>query len=139
MIPLILDAEALSQFAGTPSPRLRALLIEADRRHADVQVAAVTCAEVCRGRSRTRAVEARLARTVGSQGPVAVIATGFDLARQVGALLHAVGAGSELLGDAHPVALGVIAGGGVIATSDPDDLERLADAVPAIRLAIRAV
>jgi predicted nucleic acid-binding protein len=137
--PLILDAEALSQAAGTPGPRLRALLAEAERRGADVQVAAVTCAEVARGRDRTRALEARLARRGDGEGPIEVVPTGFALARHVGAILHAAGAGSEDLADAHPIALGVVAGGGVIATSDPEDLSRLADTVPAIRLVIRPV
>lgn len=137
--PLILDAEALSQFAGAPGLRLRALLAEAAARGSDVQVAAVTCAEVCRGRARTRSVESALARPAGMHGPVEVVPTGFALARQVGAILHAAGSDSQYLADAHPVALGVVAGGGVIATSDPNGLEWLADTVPAVRLAIRAV
>lgn len=138
-VPLILDADALAQLARRPGPRLRALLVVAERRDATVQVAAVTCAEVCRGRARTRSVEALLARRSTLPGAVEVVPTGFALARQVGAILHAASVRSTHLADAHPVALAVEAGGGVIATSDPTDLERLADAVPAVRVVVQAV
>lgn len=137
-VPLILDAAGLEQLAAErPSPRFRALLAEAARRDRDVKVAAVVCAEACRGAARTRRVEAALARH-GSrptdQPAVDVVPTDFVLARQVGAVLHAAGSGSADIVDAHCVALGVLAGGGVVATSDPDDISRLAAGVPAVRL-----
>lgn len=137
-VPLILDSAGLDQLAAErPSPRFRALVAEAERLGRDVRVAAVTCAEVCRGAARTRRVEAALARH-GSrptdQPAVDVVPTDLAVARQVGAILHAAGAGSADLVDAHSVALGVAAGGGVIATSDPDDIDRLAAGVPAVRL-----
>lgn len=137
-VPLILDAAGLDQLAAeTPAPRFRALLAEAERLDREVKVAAVVCAEACRGAARTRRVEAALARH-GSrptdQPAVDVVATDFALARQVGAVLHAARATTDDIVDAHSVALGVLAGGGVIATSDPDDIARLAAGVPAVRL-----
>ena len=47
--------------------------------------------------------------------------------RLVLAVLAEAHAGSEFFADAHPVAVAVEAGGGVIQTADPDDLARLAD------------
>lgn len=137
-VPLILDATGLDQLAAErPSSRFRALLAEAVRLDRDVKVAAVVCGEVCRGAARTRRVEAALARH-GSrptdQPAIEVVSTDFALARQVGAILHAARTGSEDIVDAHSVALGVLAGGGVIATSDPDGISRLAAGVPAVRL-----
>ncbi|MGC1288500.1 MAG: hypothetical protein WA895_36740 [Streptosporangiaceae bacterium] len=52
--------------------------------------------------------------------------TDCGLARLIGALLAEAGAGSGLFADAHPVAVAVEDGGGVIQTDDPDDLTRLA-------------
>ena len=49
------------------------------------------------------------------------------LARLVGSVLAAAGAGSEDLADAHVVAAAIEAGGGVILTIDEDDLNRLAN------------
>jgi len=42
------------------------------------------------------------------------------------ALLAEAHASSALFADAHPVAVAVEAGGGVVQTADPDDLARLA-------------
>ena len=52
--------------------------------------------------------------------------TDRTLARLIGALLTGAGASSALFADAHPVAVAVEAGGGVVQTADPDDLGRLA-------------
>ena len=52
--------------------------------------------------------------------------TDRSLARLIGALLSEAGAGSALFADAHPIAVAIEAGGGIVQTGDPDDLTRLA-------------
>jgi hypothetical protein len=49
----------------------------------------------------------------------------YALARLVGGMLSAAGAGSEDLADAHVVACAIEAGGGDLMTVDKDDLNRL--------------
>lgn len=102
-------------------------------------VPAVVCAEVCRGVERTRTVEAAISRAGRPHGrsPVVVVETDFDLARQVGAILHATGSGTEDLVDAHVVAVCVPYGAGLVVTSDPDDIARLATALPGTRVVTR--
>lgn len=140
-LPLVLDAEGLDALADAePPPPLRALLREALDRDRDVLVPAVVCAEVCRGSARTRRVEAAVARhrpTRGQRPAVAVVDTDFALARWVGAVLHGAGAGSADLVDAHVVAVCARRGGGLVVTSDPDEIARLADAVPSARIVSR--
>jgi len=97
----------------------------------------MVCAEVARGRDRTRALEAAVARHDRGRAErpaVRLIDTDFSLARQVGALLDATGSGSERMVDAHVVAVCVPFGGGLVVTSDPDDVTALAAAVPAARI-----
>ena len=48
------------------------------------------------------------------------------MARMVGGVLAAAGAGSEDLADAHVVATAVEGGRSVVVTGDPNDIERLA-------------
>ncbi len=60
--------------------------------------------------------------------------TDRSFARLVGGVLVAADAGSELLADAHAVAAAVETGGGVILSSDCEDLERLAAAYPNIQV-----
>ncbi|MGH3908556.1 MAG: PIN domain-containing protein [Pseudonocardiaceae bacterium] len=140
-LPVVLDAEGLDALADpSPPSAFRALLREALDRGRDVLVPAVVCAEACRGPARTRRVETALARhrpTRGQRPPVAVVDTDFVLARQVGAVLY--GAGSADLADAHVVAVCVRRGGGLVITSDPDDIARLAVVVPAARVVTRPV
>jgi hypothetical protein len=52
--------------------------------------------------------------------------TDRSLARLIGAILAEARASSALFADAHPVAVAVEAGGGVVQSADPDDLTRLA-------------
>lgn len=136
--PLILDAAGLAGLAASrPPDRLRALLAEAHRRGREVLTPSLVCAEVARGRARTRAVEAALARHERSRGErpaVRLVDTDFGLARQVGAILDASGSGSERIVDAHVVAICLPYGGGLVVTSDPDDIAALASAVPAARI-----
>jgi predicted nucleic acid-binding protein len=138
--PLVLDAAGLDALARSrPPDGLRALLAEALRREREVIAPALVCAEVARGRSRTRALEAAMARhdlSRGERPAVRLIDTDFPLARQVGAVLEAIGAGSERVVDAHVIAVCVPYGGGLVVTSDPDDIHALADAVPAARIRV---
>lgn len=135
MTPLVLDAAGLDAVCDREPPeRVRALLHEAWARGRDVLVPAVVCAEVCRGTARTRRVEAALAR---ARPPFSVVDTDFALARQVGAVLHGSGTDSRDMIDAHLVAVCVFHEGGLVVTSDPDDIERLARAVPAVRIVTR--
>ncbi|MFE6919664.1 hypothetical protein ACFVAV_01325 [Nocardia sp. NPDC057663] len=57
--------------------------------------------------------------------------------RLVGAVLHGAQAGSRYLVDAHVVALCARYGGGLVITSDPDDIRHLAAAVPSARIIVR--
>jgi|SRR2546421_7361871 predicted nucleic acid-binding protein len=140
-LPVVLDADGLDALADpSPPDAFRALLREALDRGRDVLVPAVVCAEACRGPARTRRVETALARhrpTRGQRPPVAVVDTDFVLARQVGAVLYGAGAASADLADAHVVAVCARRGGGLVITSDPDDIARLAAAVPAARVVTR--
>lgn len=139
--PLVLDADGLSELASpSPSGIVRNLVIEARNRDRPVLVPAVVCAEICRGASRTRSVEATLRRYRGrtSNRPVIeVVPTDIALAKQVGAVLYDARAGTEDVVDAHVVSICVPFGGGVVVTSDPDDISRLAAAVPSIRIVTR--
>lgn len=136
--PLVLDAAGLDAVAtGRPSDHLRALLGEALRRGREVVVPTLVCAEVARGRARTRALEAAVARhdaTRGERPPLRLVDTDFSLARQVGAILEATRSPTGRVVDAHVVAVCVPAGGGLVVTSDPGDLAALASAVPAVRV-----
>jgi predicted nucleic acid-binding protein len=140
--PLILDAEGLDALSERhPPERLRALIAEAWARGSEVLVPALVAAECCRGAQRTRAVEASLSRhreTRGRRQAVRVVPTDLDLARRVGSVLHAAGAGTAEIVDAHAVALAAINGGGIVVTADPDDIERLAASVPAVRVVVRS-
>lgn len=140
-LPVVLDADGLDSLADpAPPTAFRALLREALDRGRDVLVPAVVCAEACRGAARTRRVEAAVARhrpTRGQRPAVTVVDTDFALARQVGAVLHGAAAGSVDLVDAHVVAVCARRGGGLVITSDPDDIGRLAVAVPSARIVTR--
>jgi predicted nucleic acid-binding protein len=139
--PLILDADGLAALTEQPPPdRLRALLAEAWERRSDILVPALVCAECCRGAGRTRAVEASLARhrdNRAARPAVRVIPTDFDLARRVGSVLHGAGAGTADIVDAHSVAVASMQGRAVVVTADPDDILRLASAVPTVRIVTR--
>ena len=129
----MLDAEAVTAL-GDPSSsgfnHVRAALTAADRLGRDVVVACVTLAELYRGRNRSQIVDSLLSREAG----VVLRDTDRSFARLVGGVLVAANAGSDLLADAHAVAAAVETGGGVILTSDVDDLERLASPYPNIQV-----
>ena len=128
---LVLDAEALNILARH-DPRavvpVQASLQAAYRLGHTVLVPAVILAELYRGPHHNAVVDACLARETG----IVVRDTDRAMARTVGSVLAAAGAGSEDLADAHVIATAVEAGGGVVLTGDPDDLERLAGGHPGL-------
>ena len=121
-----LDAEAFNALAGPDSvrkQRVRRILRVAQQLGRDVLVPSLVLAELYRGRGRNQLVDACLAR----EGPsLDSRDTDRRLARIVGGVLVAAGAGSAMIVDAHVVATVVEAGGGVVLTGDEDDLTRLA-------------
>lgn len=124
---IVLDAEAVNALVqpGHPARRhIRHSLEAARRLGRQVTIATVTLAELYRGTGRNRSLDALLAR----EEPQGLLLRDTDrrLARLVGALLAQAGLGSDHLADAHAVAVAVEAGGGVVLTADPDDLNRLA-------------
>jgi predicted nucleic acid-binding protein len=129
---LVLDAEAVSRLAH-PGGRgeVKAAMAAALRLRRDVVVPAVVLAELYRGPKHDSVVDALLARVTA----IAVRDTDRALARLVGGVLSAAGAGSEDMVDAHVVATAVEAGGGTLLTGDADDLERLAAAYPYVHVA----
>lgn len=134
---IVLDAAAFDVIDGPDGARLRALLEVALDRDGEVCCAAVTLAEVCRGTTRTRRVEAALARS-RSGSRVRVVPTDERLAKLVGAILHDTASGSELLADAHVVAVCAGVENAAVVTADPDDITRLATAVPGVRVVTRS-
>ena len=121
-----LDSEAFNALAGSDSitkQRVRRILRTAERLGRDVAVPSLVLAELYRGRGRNQLVDACLAREDAS---LSTRDTDRDFARIVGAVLADSQAGSEMIVDAHVVALALEAGGGVVVTGDPDDLTRLA-------------
>lgn len=137
-IPLVLDAAGLDSLASArPTDAVRALLHEAYLREREVIVPTVVVAEVARGRHRTRSVESVAARhdtRRGERPAIRLIDTDFALARQVGGLLEAADRGTESIVDAHVVAVCIPHGGGLVATSDPDDIAAIAQSLPAVRV-----
>jgi predicted nucleic acid-binding protein len=122
---VVLDTEAMSALGDRPSRRqreVRAALAAAARLARDVIVPAVVLAELYRGRGHSQLVDACLSRETGLH----VRVTDRTFARFVGGVLAAARAGSALMVDAHVVAAAVEAGGGIVLTADPEDMERLA-------------
>lgn len=123
---LVLDAEAVTalvEHGHRGRRQVRRAMEAAQRLRQDVCIATVTLAELYRGARRSKSLDALLAREGGA---VLLRDTDRALARLVGSLLSEAGVGSDQLADAHPVAVAVEAGGGVVVTSDPNDLARLA-------------
>ena len=121
-----LDSEALTALAGPDSKakrRVRQAMEAAARTGQNVVVPTLVLAGLYRGSGRSHLVDSLLAR---HEEAIGCRDTDPDLARFVGAVLHAAGVGSEHIVDAHVVAIAAEAGGGVLLTSDADDLSRLA-------------
>ncbi|WP_163512490.1 PIN domain-containing protein [Fodinicola acaciae] len=124
---LVLDAEAVNALMDANHPaerRVRGAVEAARRLRRDVVIPTVTLAELYRGASRSKWLDGLLAREHGDG--MLLRDTDRQLARLVGAVLSEAGAGSDLLADAHAVAVAVEAGGGVVMTADEPDLARLA-------------
>jgi predicted nucleic acid-binding protein len=125
---LVLDAEAVNALLDPRHPaeqKVRKAMRAARRLGRDVVIATGTLAELYRGAGRNQAIDALIAREARNNG-LQLRDTDRSLARLIGALLSEAGASSALFADAHPVAVAVEAGGGVVQTADPDDLARLA-------------
>ncbi|MDQ3452772.1 MAG: VapC toxin family PIN domain ribonuclease [Actinomycetota bacterium] len=121
-----MDNEGLNALAGPDSPRkrqVRRALEAASRGGRDVTVPPRVLAESYRGAAHTQAIDSLLARR---RPAIVTRDTDRTLARFVGAVLHAAGAGSADIVDAHVVAVAAEAGGGLVLTGHPTDLERLA-------------
>ncbi len=133
---VVLDAGAFDALDRPEGAGLRHLLRLAIGRGGEVRCAAVTLAEVCRGRDRTRRVEVAIARDRGGQR-IRVIPTDVRLAKLVGAVLNGAESGSELLADAHVVAVCADFDAAIVITSDIEDITKLADAVSGTRIVSR--
>ena len=125
---LVLDAEAVNALLDPRHPaeqKVRKAMRAARRLGRDVVIATGTLGELYRGAGRNQALDALIAREARNNG-LLLRDTDRSLARLIGALLAEAGASSALFADAHPVAVAVEAGGGVVQTADPDDLGLLA-------------
>ncbi|MGH2728346.1 MAG: hypothetical protein ACRDKS_15360 [Actinomycetota bacterium] len=121
---LLLDSEAISALAHGPAKRrdkVRALIAQIRARELPVAAVAAVLAEVVRGRPADASVFAGLRRE-----RVEVHAVDTWVGVRAGQLLGAIGVGSKMAIDAFTVAVADLAGGAVVATSDPRDLIRLA-------------
>lgn len=81
-----------------------------------------------------RAAAARHDSARSERPALRLVDTVFALAKQVGSLLHATNRRSAGIVDSHVVAVCLPFGGGLVVTSDPDDIEALAAAAPAARI-----
>lgn len=136
IVRVALDAAGFDHLDASSGRAMRGLMRRTVERGGEVCCAAVTLAEVCRGVARTRRVEAALARDRCGQR-IQVVPTDERLAKLVGTILHATNSGSELLGDAHVVAVCAGADAAIVVTSDPSDILALAVAVPGTRIVTR--
>jgi predicted nucleic acid-binding protein len=122
---LVLDAEAFNALAGPSSARrteIRRVLLAVEDAGGEVIVPTVVLAELYRP-GHLAMVDACLSRRDGAP---ATRDTDRGLARLVGGVLAAAGAGSDHLADAHVVAAAVEGGPSIVITGDGDDLTRLA-------------
>lgn len=121
---LLLDAEALSAVAHGPEARrnkVRGLIVQMRARELPIATVASVLAEVVRGRAADAGVFASLRRE-----RVYVHAVDTRTGVRAGQLLGRIRAGSEMAVDAFTVAVADLAGGAIVATTDPRDLQRLA-------------
>jgi predicted nucleic acid-binding protein len=130
---VVLDAGAFDVLNIKAGAKLRDLLMRTLTRDGDLWCAAVTIAEVARGKARTREVETALSRSYGGQ-QIRVLVTDETLAKRVGVILYITNKGSESIADAHVIAACVPADVAVVVTTDPDDIMELSAAVPGVKI-----
>lgn len=129
---LLLDSEALSAISRGPAQRrdrVRALVAQMRSRDLPVGTVAAILAEVVRGRPADAEVFSGLRRERVQVHPVDT-----RVGVRAGQLLGAARRGSALAVDAFVVAVADIAGGGLIATVDVEDLELLASHAKDVRI-----
>lgn len=129
---LLLDAEALSAIAHGPATRrekVRALIVQMRAKELPIAIVASVLAEVVRGRPADAGVFGGLTRE-----RVVVHSVDARVGVRAGQLLGKVRAGSEMAVDAFTVAVADLAGGAIVATSDPSDLERLSAHADDVRI-----
>ena len=126
MRALVLDSEAISQLArssnGVKPGRVHTAVRAAANADRPIVVPAAVLAEQYRGGRHDALIDSCLRRYDG----VRVVDTTRPLARTVGNLLARAGMACEHHVDATVVATAIAYGGGVILTSDVDDLKKIA-------------
>jgi predicted nucleic acid-binding protein len=128
---LVFDSEGIWAVARNDSEDARAVLDASRLAGVPVVIPSVVLAETLQGNER----DARVNQVLKS---IEVIPIGTESARLAAMLKHRSNmTGVEVTIDALVVAVSALLGGGAILTSDPDDINRLASAVPEIR--IRAI
>lgn len=135
MRALILDSEAISRLArshdGDDDPgAIRAAIRAAIHSDSDVVVPAAVLAEQYRGGRHDQVIDACLSR----YSAIEVADTTRGLARSVGNILARGKRGSADHVDATVVAVAARVGGGVILTSDPDDIGHLTSGLVGIEV-----
>lgn len=115
---LILDSGAIVALARDDD-RARAVLASAWEAGVQVSIPAVVLAETVRGNDRDASAN-RVIKAVD-----AVVEADAAVGRRAGGLLGSAGSDDTI--DALVVASALAVGGGVLLTSDPDDLRRLAE------------
>lgn len=134
MSALVLDSEAFSSLARSRSGQhpgaVHAALTAAAETGTAVVVPAAVLAEQYRGGRHDQVVDSCLGRHTG----IEVTDTTRALARTIGNLLARAGRGSADHVDASVVAVALAAGGGVIVTGDPDDLDALSGGLPGVTI-----
>ena len=134
MRPIILDSEAVSRLARAHQGAATGAVHHWIRAAADVGariiVPAAVLSEQYRGTGHDQFVNACLSRYPG----IEIVDTTRALARMIGNLLSRAKVGSEHHVDASVVASAIMAGTGVILTSDPSDIGMLSGGNPSIQI-----
>ena len=134
MKTLILDSQAIGELARARDGALPGVALAALKAalhtDSDIVVPAAVLSEQYRGGRHDQLLDACLSRWPS----IGVVNTDRSLARTVGNLLGRYRLGSEHHVDATVVATALAAGGGLILTSDPGDLERLSDGLVGIQV-----
>lgn len=131
---LILDSEAVNALAhaakrGVLAERARAILTVAHEKRALVRVPAPVLSEVCRGSRYDSAIN----RLLNARG-IGVSDLTRSIAQRAGHLLARVKLSSAHAIDAFVVATALQFDAAVIATGDPDDIQRLASPFRHVRV-----